>query len=236
MRIFPGKRLRWLLWTIVAVNVAMFVTVAIMDLCQCTPARKQWDPTVPGTCLEPHIFEYLNIPTGSIGALTDFVLAIIPWIYILKLHLALRERIAIAAALSLGLVAGIFGVVKAYELSTLSSRTDVAYDTVPLVLWSVGEQCAINIAACIPTLRPLLQKFSPRRQPTPIAPSTQDKSVSSRPSHHRFEALDEDERTLMELSPMGQRQRGGQKQEELMSNVSEVDRAESSKSGASFRS
>lgn len=72
-----------------------------------------------------------------------------------------REKVAVGIALSVGFLAGIFSILKIYYTTTLNARADYAYDTIPLVLWSCGELCAINIAACIPTLRPLLQKISP---------------------------------------------------------------------------
>jgi hypothetical protein len=92
-----------------------------------------------------------------------FILAAIPWFYITKLRIVRREKIAVGVALSFGFLAGIFSILKVYYTTRLNSRTDYAYDTIPLVLWSCAELCAINIAACIPTLRPLLQKISPSR-------------------------------------------------------------------------
>ncbi|KAL9082588.1 MAG: hypothetical protein Q9159_006309 [Coniocarpon cinnabarinum] len=55
--------------------------------------------------------------------------------------------------------AGACAIVKSVELQKLSSRTDYAYDTVGINMWSSSELCLICIAASIPTLRPLLRKI-----------------------------------------------------------------------------
>ena len=59
-------------------------------------------------CLNPQFEKYFALLVGAIGVLSDFPLAVILWIYISKLHMALRERIAVGVALSLGFGAGAF--------------------------------------------------------------------------------------------------------------------------------
>ena len=72
MRIFPGKKLRWLLWFIVAMNAIAFYLDAILILVQCNPVRKQWDRTAPGYCWDPSVIANYGIYTGgmacSVGA------------------------------------------------------------------------------------------------------------------------------------------------------------------------
>ena len=208
MRIFPGKKLRWLLWGVVIINVLIFVGMAILQICQCNPIRKQWDILVPGTCLNPYVSVYYDTPGASIGALSDFVLAIVPWIYITKLHLPLRERVAVGVALSLGFGAGFFAIIKTYYVTRLSARTDYAYDTVPLVMWSVSEQFAINVAACIPTLRPLLQKLAgkPLRYASGGSGSSKRTPSSLKYYRNQLSAASGDVQTLVDLPQKGRSQ------------------------------
>ena len=50
-------------------------------------------------------------------------------------------------------------------------------DTIPLVLWSCAELALINIAACIPTLRPLYLWLTGKKpQGSNTKPSTADRS------------------------------------------------------------
>ena len=199
MKIFPGRRLHWILWTVIIINTLLFVAMTLLQLLLCHPVYKQWDLAASGTCLEPHIIAYFDTPCASIGALSDFILSIIPWIYILRLQLALREKIAIGMALSLGFGAGIFAIIKTYYATSLSARTDYAYDTVPLILWSFGETCAMNVAACIPTLRPLLQKISHYRTSTHSDHYHNNQLSSFRSYRQHLRRSSGDERTLVQL-------------------------------------
>ena len=65
MRIFPGKKLRWILWFIVAMNAIAFYLDAILILVQCNPVRKQWDRTAPGSCWDPSVIANYGIYTGG---------------------------------------------------------------------------------------------------------------------------------------------------------------------------
>lgn len=60
------------------------------------------------------------------SALLDFVLSAIPWFYVSQLHMSRRDKLGIASAMSLGVVAGGCGIGKIAELKNLSSRTDYA--------------------------------------------------------------------------------------------------------------
>lgn len=65
MRIFPGKKLRWLLWGIIAANTIVFYLDAILILVQCNPVSKQWNFSEPGSCWDPSILANYGIFTGG---------------------------------------------------------------------------------------------------------------------------------------------------------------------------
>lgn len=58
--------------------------------------------------------------------------------------------------MSLGLIATGAAIVKTIQLQDLSARSDYTYETVALMIWFTTEMYIIIIAACIPTLLPLL--------------------------------------------------------------------------------
>lgn len=74
MRIFPGRKLRWLLWDIVALNTIAFFSHAIFILVQCNPVSKQWNPTASGRCGHPSAIADDGIYTGGPRALNAIVL------------------------------------------------------------------------------------------------------------------------------------------------------------------
>ncbi|CAI6335374.1 unnamed protein product [Periconia digitata] len=156
LRLFPGKKLRWFLWTFVAANAVFFYIDAIFILVQCQPVAFQWDHSIPGgKCWNPQVVIVWGFLTGVTGALTDFVFALLPWFYITKVQISLKEKLSVGVALSAGFAAGVCSIMKIYYTSTLGAHADYTYDTIPLIIWSCVELALINIAACIPTLRPL---------------------------------------------------------------------------------
>ncbi|KAF3072855.1 hypothetical protein CFAM422_004881 [Trichoderma lentiforme] len=155
-RIFPGKKLQWFLWSFVAANAICFYVDSVLILVQCQPVAFQWDHTIPGgKCWDSRVVVDWGFLTGTIGALTDFCFAVLPWFYLRKLQMGLKEKITIGVALSMGFFATVCSSLKIYYTWTLGSHQDFTYDTVPLVIWSCVELASINVAACIPTLGPL---------------------------------------------------------------------------------
>lgn len=48
LRIFPGRKLRWFLWMLVAGNAIFFYIDAILIVVQCQPVAFQWDHSIQG--------------------------------------------------------------------------------------------------------------------------------------------------------------------------------------------
>ena len=56
MRVFPQRSFKIVLWTIIVSSVVVFVTVGILNIVHCSPAKKLWVPETPGTCWQPKTF------------------------------------------------------------------------------------------------------------------------------------------------------------------------------------
>jgi hypothetical protein len=65
------------------------------------------------------------------GAASDFVLAILPWFYIGKLNIGLKEKISIGLVMSTGIFATACSILKIYYTSTLGPRTDYSCKSTP---------------------------------------------------------------------------------------------------------
>lgn len=66
LRLFPGTKLRWFLWTFVAANAVLFYTDAIFILVQCQPVAFQWDHSIPGgKCWNPQVVIVWGFLTGG---------------------------------------------------------------------------------------------------------------------------------------------------------------------------
>ncbi|KAK3323011.1 hypothetical protein B0H66DRAFT_602422 [Apodospora peruviana] len=131
------------------------VLTAVIFWVQCLPPQFIFDPRVEGRCII-HVTPF-SILLGSWCAAVDFFFAGFPWLFIWKLNMRYREKVTIAASMSLGVVAGICGVIRTVELSGLASA-NYTEDTVNLVIWSAAELAVTKVCAGVPVLRPLLRR------------------------------------------------------------------------------
>ncbi|ATZ45203.1 hypothetical protein BCIN_01g00250 [Botrytis cinerea B05.10] len=145
------------LWVCIASTVIVCVSCATLDFFQSTPIAAVFDPSLPHTV--NFNFTVNAIFSGSYTAMMDFTLALFPWYFLAPVQLKKKERLTISFGLTLGVFAGICGIVRAIELGGLASRTDYTYDTVPLILWGSSELLVAIVCACIPVLRPLYTRL-----------------------------------------------------------------------------
>ncbi|KAK5659586.1 hypothetical protein OQA88_788 [Cercophora sp. LCS_1] len=145
-----------LLWAVSIITLLVSMVVAVLFWTQCLPPRALYDPRVQGTCnfgIAP-----FSMLLGSTCIVADFFFAGFPWIIIWNLNMKYREKITIAASLSLGIVAGAAGIIRTVSLEGIASR-NYTEDTVPLIVWSAVELAVTMICIGIPVLRPLYRRM-----------------------------------------------------------------------------
>ncbi|SPO07579.1 uncharacterized protein DNG_10274 [Cephalotrichum gorgonifer] len=153
LRVTSGwtKRAVWII--AVSTNIAMG-SCAIVFMA-CSPVQAAWDLSVAGKCVPPDVKRGVLIFAGSYSAAMDLTLAMIPWKVIWNLQMRRKEKIGAGIAMSLGVFAGITGIVKTTLIPTLFSF-DISYDPVDLFIWDMAEGAVTIVATCIPVLRVLL--------------------------------------------------------------------------------
>ena len=66
LRLFPGTKLRWFLWSLVAGNALFFYIDAILVLAQCQPVAFQWEHSIQGgSCWDPKVVINWGFFTGG---------------------------------------------------------------------------------------------------------------------------------------------------------------------------
>ncbi|KAK7755354.1 hypothetical protein SLS62_002580 [Diatrype stigma] len=88
----------------------------------------------------------------------DFAFAIFPWFIIWDLNMKRKEKITVACGLSLGIFAGVCGIVRTVALNGLNAQ-EYIYDTVDMLIWSATESLTTLICSSIPVLRPLYARI-----------------------------------------------------------------------------
>ncbi|KAF9768753.1 hypothetical protein IL306_013901 [Fusarium sp. DS 682] len=108
------------------------------------------------------IFEAVSQSFAIVGMIlcvvVDFFLAGFPWLFIWSLQMKKKEKIVILSSLSLGVIAGAFGIKRTLEVPKLKSPNHTK-DPVGLIVWSAAEMTVTMICISIPVCRPLYKKY-----------------------------------------------------------------------------
>ncbi|KAL2793286.1 hypothetical protein BJX66DRAFT_306446 [Aspergillus keveii] len=152
LRIIRNKIQIAFIYVCLVITVIITLFASIVVIVQCSPVERSWNPTVPGTCWIN--FSNVGYTVGSWFVAMDFAFAILPWFVVWDLNMKHKEKITVACGLSLGIFAGICGIIRTQALSGLNAN-EYIYDTVPMLIWSAAESCATIMCSSIPVLRPL---------------------------------------------------------------------------------
>ncbi|KAK3381787.1 hypothetical protein B0H63DRAFT_561409 [Podospora didyma] len=153
---------RAFIWTIiVTVNLALWTT-AIFIFTSCSPIERIWDPLVPGTCWNARMLLDYNIFSGAWSAAMDFVLALFPWLLIMRLNMRRVEKIGVCVAMSLGVLSGVTAIIKTSYINQSAKWRDWTYLSIDLLIWAGAESAVVITAASIPFLRLALREVRTR--------------------------------------------------------------------------
>ncbi|KAM0226869.1 hypothetical protein ACHAPO_012023 [Fusarium lateritium] len=156
LRIVRNRFQKHFIWTLLAGTVGITLFASVVVVVQCDPVESTWDKRIPGTCWID--FSKVGLTVGSWFVVADFCFAILPWFVIWELNMKRKEKITVACGLSLGVVAGICGIVRTVALDGLNAN-EYIYDTVDMLIWSATESTATIMCSSIPVLRPLYVRF-----------------------------------------------------------------------------
>ena len=89
----------FIIQALVWANVAFYLAYLFIDIFQCAPRHKIWDPTVPGKCISNNV---LYITPAGINIVTDCLILVLPIYIVLRLQMTLQNKLAIVAVFSSG--------------------------------------------------------------------------------------------------------------------------------------
>ncbi|KAI0114522.1 hypothetical protein GGR51DRAFT_449387 [Nemania sp. FL0031] len=129
---------RWhlyFLWGTCAILVVLNILAIVVIIRFCDPPQKQWQPWLPGTCLDPQIQQYIGFIQSAYNALVDIIVAIFPILFITKLNIAPRMKIGLSILMGGSIFAAGATIVKIYLLKDLDKHADVTWYWAPISLW-----------------------------------------------------------------------------------------------------
>ncbi|KAF2792104.1 hypothetical protein K505DRAFT_388011 [Melanomma pulvis-pyrius CBS 109.77] len=163
-RIFIGHSFNISVWVLYVLNGAWGIAYTLLFVFSCIPISDTWKAAHGAT--NRHCVPLLPIKIYAIASiLIDVSMLLIPWPQIVRLNISRREKVAVLAIFGLGALVLAVAIGKCIEffsvISKISKDHQITFDEAPTMYWTIPETCMAVVCACLPTLRPLFQGWSP---------------------------------------------------------------------------
>lgn len=130
-------------------NLAFYLVYFFIDIFQCVPRRKIWEPNVPGRCIATNVL--LLAPAG-INIVSDGLILVLPIVLIFRLKMTLKNKLAIVAVFSSSLFAVVSSIMRLVYSIKLTETDDFFWAVYPVAMWAAAELATVIIAATFPTM------------------------------------------------------------------------------------
>ncbi|PGH07547.1 hypothetical protein AJ79_06217 [Helicocarpus griseus UAMH5409] len=176
-RVFIYRSMSILSACVMVLVVCYWVSAIVSGILMCIPVDAFWNT---GIQLQPKKPLYFGNAGINIG--TDFTVLLLPIPYIWRLQVSQRQKITLAVVMSLGTFTCLMSILRLHGLITLYDSADPTWEQPATAYWSSIELNMGVICACLPTLKPLIVKISPRLLGTerPSVSGYTGRSVDSR--------------------------------------------------------
>ncbi|KAI1383551.1 uncharacterized protein F4822DRAFT_420949 [Hypoxylon trugodes] len=153
MHIFvPDGRHNYFAWACYATSAAiccLCIILFIMDLVNCTPIARNWDPLIPGGVCRFDVPKF-----GLASATTNFTLDFIPLLLSQKviwgLRLSRKKKLGISFIFLIGITGCVSSLVRLYFATRFYISSDTSYYFSILALCSMCETTCANLILCAP--------------------------------------------------------------------------------------
>ncbi|KAM7213238.1 hypothetical protein V8F06_011403 [Rhypophila decipiens] len=125
---------------------------------ECDPIQRQWDPTLPGRCINPVILPCLS---GATSSATDILVLVIPMRLLWGLNMNMRRKLKILAVFGLGLFACIASLVRLGMTPILRSDFDATWNIGTIAVWATLEVNIDIFCSCLMLLPAFLDHHLP---------------------------------------------------------------------------
>lgn len=167
---------RIIIWAALLITEVYSTFFFFLFVFQCQPSNYFWTQFTggKGACMDPQIIVSATYGYSVIVCLTDWIMAIMPFVLVWSLQMTRKSKLLVGGILAMGAIASTATIIRIPYLHTLSNKQDFLYATTDVAIWS-GVETGLGItAACLATLRPLLRD---------CLANTRFRSAHTRPTH-----------------------------------------------------
>ncbi|KJY00820.1 cfem domain containing protein [Zymoseptoria brevis] len=162
LRIFAGKSFRQIVYVLIGLNIAYSIAFILISVFQCQPislAWNGWDKEHEGRCNNINAQSWA---AAGINIALDVAVVSLPLPQLLRMQLNPRKKFLVMIMFSMGFFVTIVSVIRLQQLLEFGEDDNMTYHYASIGLWSTVEMHASVICACMPAIRNLIRRFSPR--------------------------------------------------------------------------
>ncbi|KAF2083835.1 hypothetical protein K490DRAFT_76255 [Saccharata proteae CBS 121410] len=160
LRIAVRKPHVWMLHAFNGASVVFGAAYCLICILQCNPISTYWTLQPNNVhCLPADTVANLTYAASALGSVADWVFGTLPAFIIWDLHMNPRTKLVVCGILGFAAIGSTATLVRLPYIKGMVSHSDFLWTTVDMAIWSTIEPGIGITAACIATLRPLLQHF-----------------------------------------------------------------------------
>ncbi|KAG7047236.1 integral membrane protein [Colletotrichum scovillei] len=177
-------------------HAAIFLFLVIFE---CTPVTSTWNLDDPSRkCMNIVAIGY----SGAVfSVIEDIAILLLPIPELLRLQLSTKKKLWLSLIFGLGSFGCVTSMVRLKFLVHLSFTSDVTWDNVDVINWSLVEVSCAILCASLPALRPLL-RFLVSRKPKKTTDATPFEEYQPTYRRDKFSKISDDPSTELSLSPV----------------------------------
>ena len=156
-RVFPSKTMRRTLLVLATLITAVAISTLFGTIFQCTPIAGAWNFNLQRKCYR---VEYVLYYSTAFSAFSDILVCLLPLPFFWKLSIPHKEKVIVSCLFGLGLFAAAASIFRITTLSRLRN-INATRAAIPTLDWSIAEVLVGIVCACLPCLKPLLNKLVP---------------------------------------------------------------------------
>ncbi|KAF2232749.1 hypothetical protein EV356DRAFT_568444 [Viridothelium virens] len=165
-RIFPTPRFKVTVSIVCGFVLAWFVTFSFATLFQTIPISNNWashgSSNAHGRTIR---LDDMYTANSALEITLDIVTLCLPLFVVWRLQMCPSQKLVVSGIFLLGAFVCVASIVRLYYLAihlnpSQEEQEDLTYNLGDIILWSSVEPCVGVICACLPTLRPVINRQS----------------------------------------------------------------------------
>ncbi|KAF7509484.1 hypothetical protein GJ744_008047 [Endocarpon pusillum] len=201
IKIFAPSRTGKTYWSVhflIWINLLFYIAVMLVQIMQCLPRAKIWNPTIPGRCVD---IANVLIVGAIINVVSDVSILVLPIHKVWHLQMPRNRKIGVSAVFMAGLFACISSIVRMVGNVQFARTEDLTFALTPVALWTFAEVTSGILCGCLPVLPQFFRFYVPKwRQTLHLSPGNTSPGGSKTSYACRMAAL-KDHKTHVQDAP-----------------------------------